>query len=951
MNIRNSNHVRLTASSAIALALSALLAPLAHAADTAEQAADPAQAADEAAAEADQDVAAEITVTGSRIQRAGFTAPTPVTVLGADQLVKAAPSTLAESLRQLPSLTNTSGPQRNSGSQRAGQSFLNLRSLGPNRTLTLLDGRRVVSTSLTGSVDANILPAGVVQRVEVVTGGASAAYGSDAVAGVVNFILDSKFKGLKGEINAGIANEGDNREYRATLSGGTDFADGAGHILISGEYFQNDGVAPGARPWASQGWGFINNPAGTPTLILQPNVLTVGTYGGLITTGNGGTAANNALFKGIQFLPGGVPAPYNYGTMTTATQQVGGDGVSTELIQEINRPLKRGSVFAHATFDLSDRFTVFAEGIYGRSQSTVNNTYNRRQTANPFTILRDNAFLPESIRTQMTSAGVTSLTMLRFSRERGFIVTTTDSETVQGTAGIKGSIGALQLNAHYTHGRTVQDNQVKNDEITARFNSAIDSVRVTAANAGTSGLAVGSIVCRSSLTAPTNGCVPFNVFGEGSPSDAAMDYARGTSWSHAVIESDIAGLSLSGPLFNGWAGPISFAVGGEYRSENIKLTTDPLSPTGAFLLGNPNPWTGQYNVKEGFAELIVPIARDLPLLRELELNAAGRITDYSTSGQVETWKVGLSWTPVSDLRFRGTRSRDIRAPNLSELFQAGRQSIASVNDPFKANVRVTGIAQINSGNSGLTPEIADTLTIGGVFSPAWAPGLNLSVDYYDIKIKDAIDTIAAQTAVDQCFIGVASACALFTRDAGGNITRFSALPINLASAKTRGVDVELGYSAPSGLLGLDGNFSLRAIASYLAKQETTAPGGLPVDRAGEAGVNPYPHWRGVGQINYQGKSIGSFLQVRYVGGGAYDLTRGPAVIDLQSVPSRTYFDGQISARIPQGSGEVELFLNVRNIFNKAPPIAPENANVPVAFNAFLHDVIGRTFRVGARFKF
>lgn len=938
----------LATSSAFALMVAFATAARAQEAQPVEAPADQA-APDEANAAPSSD--GDIVVTGSRIVRAGFSAPTPVTIAGADQLSKAAPSTLAESLRQLPSLTNTSGPQRNSGSSRVGQSFLNLRSLGPNRTLTLLDGRRVVSTSLTGSIDANILPAGVVQRVEIVTGGASAAYGSDAVAGVVNFILDKDFKGLKGEVNYGIANEGDNQEVRATLSGGLSFADGRGHVLLSGEYYKNKGVAPGARPWATQGWGFINNPAGTPTLILQPDVRTVGTYGGLIITGNGGTAANNALFKGIQFLVGGTPAPYNFGTLTTSTQQVGGDGVSTENIQELNRPLERGSAFGHVSFDLSDSFTLFADVMYGRSTSTVNNTYNRRQTANPFTIQRDNAFLPESIRTQMTTAGVTSLTMLRFSRERGFIVTKGDSETIQGTVGAKGSLGALKWNAYYLHGRTVQDNAVLNDEITANFNAGIDAVKVTSANVGTSGFAIGSIVCRSSLTNPTNGCVPFNVFGEGSPSEAALNYARGTSWSHAVITADAAAASVSGPLFNLWAGPVSFAAGGEYRSESIVLTTDPLSPTGAFLLGNPNPWTGKNNVKEGFVELDIPLAKDMPLLRELTLNAAGRITDYSTSGQVETWKVGLSWKPVEDLRFRATRSRDIRAPNLSELFQAGRQSIASVNDPFKNNVRVTGIPQINSGNSTLTPEFADTLTIGGVYSPSWAPGLNLSVDYYDIKIRDAIDNIGAQTAVDQCFLNVASACALFTRDSGGNITKFTAIPINLASAKTRGVDIELGYSAPAGMLGLDGQLSFRGIASYLAKQETTAPGGLPVDRAGEAGVNPYPHWRGVAQINYQGETTGAFLQVRHVGSGAYDLTRGPSIIDLQHVPSRTYFDGQISAKIPAASGEVEMFLNVRNIFNTAPPIAPENANVPVAFNAFLHDVIGRTFRVGAKFKF
>jgi len=942
MNPIRFSHVKPAGVSALALIAATLLAPAARA-DEQDQAGEPrsTEASVERRAQANSGEGAgmnDIVVTGSRVARAGFTAPTPVTVVAADQLVKAAPSTLAESLRQLPSLTNMSGPQRNSGTTQGGQSFLNLRSLGATRTLTLLDGRRVVATNLTGSVDVNLMPAAVVQRVEVVTGGASAAYGSDAVAGVVNFILDKEFKGLKGEVNYGLAGAGDNREYRATLSAGFQFGDGRGHFIASGEYFRNEGAAPGSRSWARRGVALINNPAAPPTFITSENVRTVGTYGGLILSGNGGTAANNALFRGIQFLPDGTPAPYDFGSLTTSTQQVGGDGVPTELIQEVNRPLERGSAFAHLSFDVSDSITLFAEGMYGASTSTVNNSYNRHQTANPFTIQRDNAYLPDSIRTRMLAAGVTSLTMLRFSRERGYVATKVDSKTYRGVAGANGAIGALRWNGYYQYGRTVQDNATLNDEITARFAQAIDAV-VNPAN--------DQIICRSTLTNPTNGCVPFNVFGEGAPSDAALDYTRGTSASHAIIQENVVALGLEGPLMDGWAGPVSFAVGGEYRTESAHVTTDALSPTGAFLFGNPTPWNGRYNVKEAFLELVVPLLRDIPLVRELELNAAGRITDYSTSGQVETWKLGLTYKPFDELRLRGTRSRDIRAPNLSELFQTGRQSTASVTDPANGNIRVTGVPQINRGNPNLTPEIADTLTLGAVYSPSWLSGFNLSVDYYDIKIRDAIGAITAQTAVDQCYQGVSAACALFTRNAANSIVQFNSFPINLSSAKTRGVDIEMGYRLPLS----DGTLSLRALASYVGKQETTTPGAAPLDRAGEAGVNPYPKWRGTAQINYDSDSIGTFLQLRYVGGGRYDVTRGPAVVDLQHIPAQAYLDGQISYKGAFQSANIELFLNVRNMLNNQPPLAPQDGNVPVAVNTTLHDVLGRVFRVGARFKF
>jgi iron complex outermembrane recepter protein len=879
-----------------------------------------------------------IVVTGTRIQQAGFTTPTPVTVLDSEQLTRASPSTLADSLRQMPALSNMSGPQRNSGTTMGGQSFLNMRSLGATRTLTLLDGRRVVATNLAGSVDLNVLPAGILQRVEVVTGGASAAYGSDAVAGVVNFILDKDFSGLKSEVILGISDRGDNEEVRVMLSGGRSFADGRGHVLLSGEFFNNEGIPTGAREWASQGYGFIQNPAGTPSLILERDVRTVGTFGGLIVGGVGGTAENNAFFRGIQFLPGGVPAPYDFGRLTTATQQVGGDGVQTELIQEINRPLTRGSLFSRVSFDVSNDVALYAEGLYGASSSTVDNTWNRHQTANPITISRDNAYLPSSIRDEMLARDVTDLTMLRFSPERGTVHTQVDSETYRGVVGVDAVIRGMTVDAYYQYGRTVQDNATRNSEIVPRFMQAIDAVVDPAS---------GNVVCRSTLANPADGCQPFNVFGVGSPSEAALDYTRGTSWSHAVIEQQVAAINLAGELFEGWAGPINFAVGGEYRTENATVTTDPLSPTGAFLFGNPSPWSGSYNVKEAYAEVVMPLLRDAPLVREFDLNAAARITDYSTSGAVETWKIGLSYQPIDDLRFRATRSRDIRAPNLSELFQAGRQNISSVNDPANDGARVIGIPTVNTGNPDLTPEIADTLTFGVVYSPVWIPGFNLSIDYYDIEIEDAIGGIAAQTAVNQCHEGVAAACAVVVRDADNTIVRFNAFPINLASANVNGVDIEASYRFDVG----PGALNLRGLATYIGKQEQTTPGAAPIDRAGEVGLSNFPHWQGVAQANYDAGRVGGYLQMRYVGGGDYDVTRGPSEIELQRIPSQAYFDGQVSYRPRLNEAQVELFLNVRNILDRQPPIAPSAGNVPVPVNVTLHDGFGRLFRVGARFNF
>ncbi|MGR6330033.1 TonB-dependent receptor plug domain-containing protein [Sphingomonas sp. XXL09] len=889
--------------------------------------------------------AGDIIITGSRIGRSGYTAPTPVTVINSDQLVKSAPSTIAESLRNLPALTATSGPQRASGTQGGGQSFLNLRNLGAVRTLTLLDGRRFVAASQFGTVDVNLLPAGLIQRVDIVTGGASAAYGSDAVAGVVNFVLDTKYEGLKGEVSSGISTEGDNAEKRAVLTGGISTAGNRLHLIASGEYYKNDGILEGQRDWARRGTNLINGPAGGPAQILANDVRNLGTYGGMLLTGNGGTAAQNALFRGLQFGPGGTVSPYSFGSYTTATQQIGGDGVDTELFQEINRPLERWSAFGRAEYNLTDNFSVFGEASYGWTDTRYSTSVNRHQVQNPITIRRDNAFLPQPIRTLLAAnPAVTSLTMLRWSVEGGLTDVAVTTDTRRFVGGFNAKVGGLKVNGYYQHGRTNQRTDVLNNEITANFTRAADAV-INPAN--------GQIVCRSTLTNPNDGCAPFNVFGEGSPSAAALAYTRGTSRTDSVFTEDVASLNVSGTLFEGWAGPVSFATGGEYRKETAELDVDPLSRAGAFLFANPQPWSGKYDVREGYVETVVPLLRNLPFAKALEFNGAVRYTDYSTSGGVTTWKAGLSWTVFDALRLRGTRSRDIRAPNLSELFTSGRTQSATIVDPFKNNIRLSGIFVTTGGNTQLQPEKADTLTLGAVLQPPMIPGFNLSVDYYDIKIKDAIGTLTPQQTVDQCFTGNQLACSLVQRDGGGNLTGLTAFPINLSELETNGVDVEASYRVPlSSMMDTDATLNLRTVVSYVGKLSSTTPGSAPIDRAGEVGISANPHWRFNAQADFYKGNFNVFNQVRFIGGGRYDVTRGPDAIDLQNIKPQAYWDLQIGYKLEDvGFKGAEFYFNVRNVLDTDPPAAPGDGTIALATNTGLYDTTGRLFRVGFRFNF
>lgn len=942
------SHTRMMRVSLLAgVAIGFVAVPAAHAQSpavgTAQGDIDPAQAADAA----DQPIApqqgqtADIVVTGSRIGRSGFTTPTPVTVLNADQLTKAAPSTIADSLRTLPALTATSGPQRASGTQGGGQSFLNLRNLGATRTLTLLDGRRFVAASQFGTVDVNLLPSGLIQRVDVVTGGASAAYGSDAVAGVVNFILDTKYEGLKGEVSSGISNEGDNQELRGTLTGGISLADNRLHLLASAEYYRNKGILEGERDWARRGSNLINGPAGGPALIAAEDVRAIGSYGGMITTGNGGTAAQNALFRGLQFGRGGTVSAYNFGSYTTATQQIGGDGVNTELLQEINRPLERASFFGRAEYDLTDSWSIFGEASYGTTSTRYSTSTNRHLATNPITIRRDNAFLPAQVRTMLTAnPNITSLTMLRWSIEGGLADVAVDTDTDRYVAGFKGELGGLKINGYYQHGRTKQRTDVINNEITANFTRAVDAV-VNPAN--------GQIVCRSTLTNPNNGCSPFNVFGEGAPSAAALAYTRGVSRTDSTFKEDVAAINISGTLFEGWAGPISFATGGEYRKEQAQLSVDDISHAGGFLFANPQPWSGNYNVKEGYIETVIPLLKDLPFAKDIEFNGAIRYTDYSTSGGVTTWKAGLSWTPFDSLRLRGTRSRDIRAPNLSELFTSGRTQSATVVDPFMGNVRTSGIFITTTGNANLQPEKADTLTLGAVYQPSFVPGFSISADYYDIKINDAIGSLSAQQGVDQCFAGNQLACGFITRDAAGNIAALTAYPINLSTLETNGVDVELSYRVP--FADDATSLSLRSVISYVGKLATTTPGSPSIDRAGEVGINSNPHWRFNAQADFTRGNFNWFNQVRFIGGGRYDNTKGPAAVELQTIKPQAYWDMRFAYKFQDLGKGAEMYLNVQNVLNQDPPYAPGDGSIAVATNTQLYDTFGRVFRVGFRFNF
>ncbi|MEH3038276.1 MAG: TonB-dependent receptor [Sphingomonas adhaesiva] len=884
--------------------------------------------------------AADIIVTGSRVKRNGYKAPTPETVVSAQDLASNAPANVADFVNDLPQLAGSATPRAATttvSSGTAGSNFLNLRGLGASRTLVLLDGRRVVGSSVEGLVDANTLPSALISRVDIVTGGASAAYGSDAVAGVVNFVLDTRFTGVKLEVQSGISTYGDDRKSKVEAAVGKSFAGGRGHIIVSGSYTDTAGVSRAdSRPWFN-GAKIIANPAfvagGTqPRLILADNVNTANaSFGGLITSG---------VLAGTQFGEGGSIGRRVFGTPAGAMYTIGGERQDLAAFYSLEAPVEQITAFGRVSFEIATGFELFGEFNYGRGLAKPQSAYN--WAFGNVRIQQDNAFLDPTLRTRLLAAGQTSFLLGTFNPDLGRFTSRNERELTRYVGGLKGDLGGgWTVDAYGQYGKTAFDTSVSNLQIRSRYALAVDAVRNAA----------GQIVCRSTLTNPTDGCVPYNVFGSGVNTPEAIAYSAGTARLKLDLEQTVGAVTVQGEPFSTWAGPVSVAFGGEYRKEKVSGTSDAISQANDFFAGNYKPTNGSYDLGEGFGEVVVPIARDLPFAQSADLNGAVRYTHYSTSGGVTTWKVGATYNPVRDIRLRFTRSRDIRAPNLNDLYLGGVQSIGQT--VIDRGVSTGNIVATTIGNQALDPERADTLTAGVVLAPTFLPGFTVSFDYYDIKIADAILTPSTQAVVNYCNAGNTAVCNLITRNAAGVITAITRSPINLARERSKGFDIEASYN---GEIAPDARITVRALATHVI--ERSLNDGISVDQlGGENSVNPpggsIADWRVNGSV---GLAVGPYTAVftgRYTSSGVYDRAFTAADLADNRIGDAVYFDLATSIKFKGVGGGGEFFFNVDNLFNRDPVIvAPINQpffNAPV--NALLYDTIGREFRAGVRVKF
>jgi outer membrane receptor protein involved in Fe transport len=922
----------------------------------------------------------EVVVSASRISIAGYSQPTPVTVVTAQDLERDAKPNLADTLRTLPAVGRSSAPNiagGGIGGATAGMSTINLRNLGTARTLVLVDNQRVVSSSISGGVDLGSIPSALIERVDVVTGGASASWGSDAVAGVVNVVINKNFTGFKANLEANDSSF-DNPSYKEVASWGTDFAGGRGHFIISGSHYDNPVpvFSSDTQPYATQ---LVVNPAfvagnSQPYLIHQyiPN-LAMQTAGGLINAGP---------LAGIAFGPNGQPVYFDQGRRFTnpagglTLNSIGGtpNPMKEAYPALTSNPYHNSSVFSFIKYNLTDAITASAQFNY--SSNRVRVVSGSLESSNAaLTLKSDYAYLPPSITALMAANHVTTLPFgslmlgnllpsqvdnltIDDLSQTTLPVSQNQRQMLRGVVALDGAIGSdWSWNAYYQHGTVAIIQHVFNDPVKSYLTNALDAVVVTAANRGSSGLPIGSIACRSTLTAPTNGCQPLNVIGIDVASPEALRYINdgNSDINHDIESQDVVSASMQGVL--PWelpAGKVAVAFGGEYRKEAGRLRVAPLAAAAAYANGNANAYSGHYMVEEGFLEVNAPILKD-NIVQSLDATAAGRVTNYSTSGVVETWKLGLTSQINSDFRVRSTWSVDIRAPSISNLFSAGSSSFHARTDP-KTGINIPLVHEVSGGNPNLKPEVSTTVSAGVVFTPEWIPGLSTSLDWYSISIKKAIYTLGITTVLTECTAGNNYYCGFLrfngTTPYPGALDEIVTGPANAGSETVSGVDFQADYAMDL----FNGSLAWRFIGNYTDHQSTTTAATGKVEYGGAIGPDStfggFPKFRSTLSARYSEDNWSATVQGRFIGSAVLNNDwRFNNYVDDNSVPAIAYLDVRASY---QWNDNVELYGAMDNVTNVSAPLVASidtSPFQPVMTNAAIYDAIGREYRIGVRFTY
>lgn len=956
----------------------------------------------------------ELTVTGTRLITSGTNTPTPVTAVTSAELQAMAPSTLIESLTQLPVFDNNlTSQQAVGGSVAPGGSNLNLRGVGGERTLVLLDGHRMGPSNKFGTVDVAVIPEMLISSVEAVTGGASAAYGADAVTGVVNFRLDRNFDGTKYAFQGGATGHSDGGTYKAGFAHGSDVGQ-RGHIIASVETFKKNGIRSLEALQDRSDWFDLKAQVTNPDPNNGPNFLTRPFVSPTNFTAGGVLLQPGSALDHIEFLPDGSgryqPLPFSgIGQLTGGCNCQAGSSINygVDADTEIDTPADRTSLFAHYDLDVNNRTSFYVETLLADVQQA--NIWQTVALLGPWggRIYADNPFLPAELAQTMTDEGRQFV---------GFGIFTPnvsgnpfeDSELIaknrygQFVSGFSHDLnndflaGGWVLDGYVQYAQNRQETVAPGGIRTDRLFLSMDAVN------GPN----GQPVCRVTLfnVGVFDDCVPINLLGGTAavtPAAAAYVYDDGKIARGRTTEEDFE-VTVRGDVTRGGnvLGPVTAAFGVSWRQQSLTVATVdpcdefPCTPNGVLLSdqglnplglrgllpetspggipglryvppgfsGDSNSSTvlftsqrfveGEYNVREAFFEFGIPLLAD----GKLNFNEAFRWADYSGSGSTPAWKTGVSYQVVPKFRVRATRSQDVRAPTLRERFEQQRGGV-NVRDPENNNA-VISTASFTGGNPNVDLETALTNVVGFVLEPT--EKFSMTVDRFDIDLDGAIGQLTAQTIVDTCSAsgGASSLCQFVIRDSTGQINRVEALFINLSNQRIRGVDLELNYS---GIEVGDGTLNWRLLASRLDENSVLTPGSPRDERAGDIGIG-LPENKLTTSLRYARGPVSIFLQERYIGGGVNNRrlvesnTRIPGVVTVEdnTIESILYTDLTFNySGGASGGTPWEVFLTVNNLTDEAPPAmygTIGRAGVGGP-NTSVYDTIGRRYTAGVRVNF
>jgi iron complex outermembrane receptor protein len=936
----------------------------------------------------------EVVVTGSRIARADYVSQTPIVTVGAEAIARSGSPTIEATLNQLPQFTPSAGAG-SSFNARGGQANLNLRALGAQRTMVLVDGRRLQPANADGSADLNIIPPALIENVEIITGGASATYGSDAVAGVVNLKLKRRFEGAELDAQYGVSDKGDARTKDLALTIGGALADDRGSAVVSLGYSERDPLLFTARAYLAKQALSTNLPNGQ-TLTDATNLPS--------------QAAVDAIFARYGAAAGAVSRSATLGfntdgTLFRAANTIGYKGPTTGIYAPYGGslygdtgyfnfaqvPLKRYSVYAKSDYDLTPNQRVFAEALYTTYDATTQGPPpNSSSTTNVLTVPVTNPFVPTDLRALLASrpSPTAPFTIQKRFDVLGPRIERDHYDVFQVTVGGDGRLPVKDWtwNAYGSFGRTTY----RATEVNYPSTSAVQ--RLLSASDGGASLCAGG----------------FNPFGDQPISGTCANYIARTAHNQTTVEQSVVEATMQGGLFSLPAGEVRFAAGADYRKSRYAYQPDALITIGDLANFQPVQASGgSSDVRELYGELLIPVLANLPLIRELNLDLAYRYSDYDTVGGVSTYKADFDWKVMSSLMLRGGYARAIRAPSVGELFTAATQDAISLGtlgampggDPcdirsaYRTNAsRAAGVRGLclaqgvptalidtylntktranftTAGNANLDAETADTFSAGFVWSPnfdiSWLSRVNLSVDYYDIKIKQAIGQITAPIAVAKCFNADGSNptydptnayCALISREGGSGLIGNVTVPkLNLSGYRTSGVDVAADWRI--GLPPRAGALKFSAVVNYLDKFSIQSlPGAGFLDYAGtiqntqiDLFSSARPRWKATSSATWATDAFDLSLRWRRIGKMGNAANVGVVGSSLPSTKAVDYYDLDAAWRVRP---KVELRAGVANLLDKAPPTVVQS---PIgAYNTDLntYDLIGRRFFISLKARF